>query len=372
MSTEMEIYEKEIFDNVCGTDNCHLEIIEKSLGVEINTEKLDHYDDYYYYIVISDDNAKQAKDILQSLELLSKSKTIETSDVEMMLKCNSQQINDVLSILELLSESKTIETSDIEMMLKCNSQKINDILQYLKKLSEFKSIDINDVEMAIEYYTQDTLSDKFISIDTSHKVIKTQSINQRNYVKSIKEKDCTFAISSERTGKTYLAIACAIEALNDEHSSITRIVITSRAIKDNNYGNKIKNSYLLSIYDILYELIGCEETTRLLKANIIEVSQSKLMDERVLNNTFIIFDNYNDDYNIKEEIIYMGFESKIVIIKNAYEYEYTNSDYINKRNSDYIKTIKELKEEPDISFCYFYGCDIVKKHKLAQLIAQII
>jgi phosphate starvation-inducible PhoH-like protein len=201
------------------------------------------------------------------------------------------------------------------------------------------------------------------------------SINQRNYVKAIKKTDCTLAIGPKRTGKKYLAIACAIEALNDENSNITRIVITSSNIRDNNYGNKIKNSYLFSIYDILYELIGFETTKKLLKANIIEVSQSELMGERVLNNAFIIVDNDNYDYNynnnIEKKITYMGFESKMVIINKVYKDRNRDSDYENKINSDFLKTIKKLTNEPEISFCYFCDCDIIKKHKLVQKIIKL-
>jgi phosphate starvation-inducible PhoH-like protein len=311
--------------DICGQDNCNLEIIEKSLDVEIKIKENE------YGIFINGDNAEQAEGILQYLGVLSNYKSINSDDIKIIAKYNTQQI-------------------------------IN-ISQYLRVLSSCKSINSNDVEMAIEYHTQEHISDKLISIDTSHKVIKTQSLNQRNYVKAIKKTDCTLAIGPKRTGKKYLAIACAIEALNDENSNITRIVITSDDIKDNNYGNKVKNSYLFSIYDILYELIGFKETARLLKANIIEVSQSELMGERVLNNAFIISANgyYNND--IEKQITYMGFGSKMVIIKNVYR---------NEIDSDFLETIKKLTNEPEISLCHFYGCDIIKKHKLVQKITKLL
>jgi phosphate starvation-inducible PhoH-like protein len=305
MSTEIKTYNKEIFNNVCGTDDCNLKIIEKSLDVKITDN-----------LIINGDNALQASEILQDL----------------------------------------------------------------KYLYEFKSISITNVELIVKDYTQIYVPDKSDNINTPLKVINMHSRNQCNYVKAIKETDCTFAIGPYRTGKTYLAIACAIEALNDENSNIKRIVITSDDIRDNNYGNKIKNSYLFSIYDILYDLIGFEEATRLLKTNVIEVSQPELMGERVLNNAFIILNNYY--YNIKEKITYMGFESKMVIIKNTYKDKYKDtyrnnnyghSVYTNKSDSYYfLETIKKLTNKPEISLCHFYGCDIIKKHKLVQKIIKLL
>jgi phosphate starvation-inducible PhoH-like protein len=284
---QIEIYfEKKELDNICGTDDCHLKIIEKSL--DINIKKIHRQPNW---LIVNGDNAKQAEDILQDL---------------------------------------------------------ND-------LSEFQSINISTVEMIVENYTQTYVPNKSDNINTPLKAVNMHSHNQRNYVQAIKEKDCTIAFGPERTGKTYLAIACAIEALNDENSNIKRIVITSPYIET----NKEVNSHLLNIYEILYELIGFEETTKLLKQNIIEIV-SIYYTFRALNDTFIIFDDirsyHNDD--IKPFLTCMSVGSKMVIIIEA--------------GRSIIETIKDLKkklkEESKISFCHFYGFDIVKKHKLAQLI----
>jgi phosphate starvation-inducible PhoH-like protein len=353
MSTEIKfrIDNKDAFDNVCGTDNCHLEIIEKSLGVKINAEKPDYFNNYNNYIAISDDNAKQAKDILQSLELL--------------------------------SESKTIETSDIEMMLKCNSQQINDILQSLKFQANFKTIKTSDVEAIITDCTQSYVADKSDNINTRFKEVSMHSNNQQNYVKAIKTQDLIFATGPKRTGKTYLAIACAIEALNDKNSSITRIVIASPDIyyiKDMN----IKNAYILGIYDILYDLIGCEEATKLLKANIIEVSQLDIIEKRVLNNTFIILINALTEYtkyienagniddseypeNIQNFTTCMGTESKMVITWNTDEMIHT---FASPQTKNVLKNV--LNNEPEISICHFYDYNIIERHKLVQKIIKLL
>jgi phosphate starvation-inducible PhoH-like protein len=294
MSTEIKfrIDNEDAFDNICGESDCNIKIIEKSLGVEINTQK----PGYYNIINISGNKVEQANDILQSLKFQANFKTIKTSDVEIMIKD----------------------------------------------------------------YTQSYVADKSDNINTRFKEVIMHSNNQQNYVKAIKTQDLIFATGPKRTGKTYLAIACAIEALNDKNSSITRIVITSPDIKHNyNNGNKIKNAYLFSIYDILYDLIGFEETTRLLNANIIEVSQSELMGERVLNNTFIIKDNYIKD-NIKNVTTCMGTESKVVII--------VESEY----SSDFLEIMKKLNNEPEISFCYFYDYNIIERHKLVQKIIKLL
>jgi phosphate starvation-inducible PhoH-like protein len=387
MEIKFICYNKKECDNICGKYNCNLEIIEKSLDVEIEIKENE------YYVAINGDNAQQAKDILQYLEYLSEYKFIEISDVEIVTKYNAQQIKYILQYLRVLSSCKSIniidvemavkiitkyndqqiedisyylrdlsscksiETVDIEMAVKiiakCNSQQIEDISQYLAILSNYKSIETSAIETVVKDYTQTYVPNKADNINTL-KVIDMHSRNQRDYVHAIKTQDLIFGIGKESTGKTYLAIACAIEALNN--SKITRIVIANDDIKTN---GEI-NSHLLNIYDILYELIGFETTKKLLKANIIEIVPLNCLTNRTLNNAFIILDGIKYS-GTQKYLTCMGFGSKMVINENV------------KNGSGYklSEITKKLKDESSISFCYFHSGDIVRA-KTAQRAVKIL
>ncbi len=144
------------------------------------------------------------------------------------------------------------------------------VLQDLLSISEKRIIDASDVELSIKSHNSGNGSTKAITIKTSRKHIHIRSINQQNYVNAIADKDAIFAIGPAGTGKTYLAVARAVEAL--ESSNVRRIVLVRPAVEageklgflPGDLSEKV-DPYLRPIYDALYEFLGFEKVNKLIE-----------------------------------------------------------------------------------------------------------
>ncbi len=243
------------------------------------------------------------------------------------------------------------------------------VLQDLALLSNTQSVDIHDVEMAIKTYTHDDLPGKVVNIKTKRKFIHIRSKNQQEYVNAIKKQDATFGIGPAGTGKTYLAVARAVEAL--ESSEVRRIVLVRPAVEA---GEKLGflpgdltekvDPYLRPIYDALYEMMGFDKVTKLLEKNVIEVAPLAFMRGRTLNESFIILDEAQNTTieQMKMFLTRMGFGSKMVITGDV-----TQIDLQKQRQSGLLHVMKVLEDEKKVSFCHFESKDVVR-HKLVQRI----
>ena len=225
--------------------------------------------------------------------------------------------------LETIAKSLDVEINNKaeNFIIQGNNKQIAArILQDLAALSNTQSIELRDVEMAIKTYTQDDLPTKAVNIKTKRKFIHVRSKNQQNYVNDIKKLDCVFGIGPAGTGKTYLAVARAVEAL--ESSEVRRIVLVRPAVEA---GEKLGflpgdltekvDPYLRPIYDALYEMMGFDKVTKLLDKNVIEVAPLAFMRGRTLNESFIILDEAQNTTieQMKMFLTRMGFGSKMVI-----------------------------------------------------------
>ncbi|MDC9726599.1 MAG: PhoH family protein [Candidatus Thioglobus sp.] len=245
------------------------------------------------------------------------------------------------------------------------------VLQDLSLLAKTQTISAHDVEMSIKAYTHDDLPDESVNIKTKRKFIHVRSRNQQHYVKAIKKQDCTFGIGPAGTGKTYLAVARAVEAL--ERSDVRRIVLVRPAVEA---GEKLGflpgdltekvDPYLRPIYDALYEMMGFEKVAKLLDKNIIEVAPLAFMRGRTLNESFIILDEAQNTTTeqMKMFLTRMGFGSKMVITGDI-----TQIDLAKPNQSGLLHAMKVLENESKISFCHFSSRDVVR-HKLVQRIVQ--
>ncbi|MBC8493750.1 MAG: PhoH family protein [Candidatus Thioglobus sp.] len=245
------------------------------------------------------------------------------------------------------------------------------VLQDLSLLAKTQTISAHDVEMSIKAYTHNDLPDESVNIKTKRKFIHVRSRNQQHYVKAIKKQDCTFGIGPAGTGKTYLAVARAVEAL--EQSDVRRIVLVRPAVEA---GEKLGflpgdltekvDPYLRPIYDALYEMMGFEKVAKLLDKNIIEVAPLAFMRGRTLNESFIILDEAQNTTTeqMKMFLTRMGFGSKMVITGDI-----TQIDLAKPNQSGLLHAMKVLENESKISFCHFSSRDVVR-HKLVQRIVQ--
>ena len=245
------------------------------------------------------------------------------------------------------------------------------VLQDLLTLSESKAIDFGDVDLCIQSLNNPNGTTKSVTIKTSRKHINIRSTNQQKYVNAIIENDAVFAIGPAGTGKTYLAVARAVEAL--ESSNIKRIVLVRPAVEageklgflPGDLSEKV-DPYLRPIYDALYEFIGFERVNRLIEKQVIEVAPLAFMRGRTLNEAYIILDEAQNTTipQMKMFLTRMGFGSKMVITRDI-----TQIDLPIPSQSGLIDAIKILHNIENIAFCNFDVHDVVR-HQLVKKIVS--
>lgn len=245
------------------------------------------------------------------------------------------------------------------------------VLQDLLTLSETKAIDFGDVDLCIQSLNNPNGTSKSVTIKTSRKHINIRSTNQQKYVNAIIENDAVFAIGPAGTGKTYLAVARAVEAL--ESSNIKRIVLVRPAVEageklgflPGDLSEKV-DPYLRPIYDALYEFIGFERVNRLIEKQVIEVAPLAFMRGRTLNEAYIILDEAQNTTipQMKMFLTRMGFGSKMVITGDI-----TQIDLPIPSQSGLIDAIKILHNIENIAFCNFDVHDVVR-HQLVKKIVS--
>ena len=208
-------------------------------------------------------------------------------------------------------------------------------------------------------------------IFTRKKSIKPRGGNQKCYVDAIRSHDVNFGIGPAGTGKTYLAVACAVEALEQER--IRRILLVRPAVEaGENLGflpgdlaQKI-DPYLRPLYDALYELLGFERVEKLIERNVIEVAPLAYMRGRTLNDSFIILDESQNTTaeQMKMFLTRIGFGSTVVVTGDV-----TQIDLPPKTLSGLKHVVKVLVDVKGISFVQFGPKDVVR-HPLVQRIVE--
>ena len=203
------------------------------------------------------------------------------------------------------------------------------------------------------------------------KQVAPKSVNQRKYIQAIQEKDVVFGIGVAGTGKTYLAVAMAVQALMQKQ--VNRIVLARPAVEA---GEKLGflpgdlqdkvDPYLRPLYDALFDLIDYERVTRLLEKRVIEVAPLAFMRGRTLSEAFIILDEAQNTTSeqMKMFLTRIGFGSKAVITGDV-----TQVDLPTGKRSGLIEAERILSNLEDIEFVYFTDKDVVR-HKLVQLIIR--
>lgn len=208
-------------------------------------------------------------------------------------------------------------------------------------------------------------------IHTTRGLIKPRGKNQQLYVEAIQKHDLSFGIGPAGTGKTYLAVACAVAAL--EKGQVHRIVLVRPAIEagerlgflPGDIAEKI-DPYLKPLYDALHEMLGPEKVIQSMAQNTIEIAPLAYMRGRTLNDAFIILDESQNTTveQMKMFLTRMGFNSKCVITGDI-----TQIDLPKPKTSGLVQTLKVLKNVEGISFTEFTHADVVR-HPLVQKIVQ--
>jgi len=208
-------------------------------------------------------------------------------------------------------------------------------------------------------------------LHTSKKIVRPRGKNQINYVRAIKSNDINFGIGPAGTGKTYLAVACAVEAY--EREAIRRILLVRPAVEageklgflPGDLSQKI-DPYLRPLYDALYELLGFDKVERLIEKSIIEVAPLAYMRGRTLNDSFIILDESQNTTaeQMKMFLTRIGFGSTVVVTGDI-----TQIDLPHSTRSGLRHILDVLSKVPGISFTHFSAKDVVR-HPLVQRIVE--
>jgi phosphate starvation-inducible PhoH-like protein len=203
------------------------------------------------------------------------------------------------------------------------------------------------------------------------RTVQPRSINQRKYVEAIEQYDMVFSVGPAGTGKTYLAVAMAVSALNAK--KVSRIVLVRPAVEAGERLGFLPGTlqekvdpYLRPLYDALYDLLDPEKVDKLFERNVIEVAPLAFMRGRTLNDAFIIMDEAQNTTieQMKMFLTRMGANSKAVITGDI-----TQIDLPNPRKSGLLDAINILDGVEGIHFCHFEECDVVR-HALVQRIVR--
>jgi len=209
------------------------------------------------------------------------------------------------------------------------------------------------------------------SLTRPKKTIGPKTKGQRDYVEAIKSHDIVFGIGPAGTGKTYLAMACAVEAF--KRQEVRRIILTRPAIEageslgylPGDMYEKI-SPYLRPLYDALYDMMEANIIERYLDNGLIEVAPLAYMRGRTLNDAFIILDEAQNCTveQMKMFLTRLGFDSKAVITGDI-----TQSDLPGGKPLGLLQAIEVLKDIEGIQFAYFSGSDVVR-HPLVQRVIE--
>ncbi len=213
--------------------------------------------------------------------------------------------------------------------------------------------------------------DKRFGIRTRKVLIKPRPGKQQDYVQQIRTHDINFGIGPAGTGKTYLAVACAVEAL--EREEVSRILLVRPAVEageklgflPGDLSQKV-DPYLRPLYDALYEMMGFERVAKLIERNVIEVAPLAYMRGRTLNGSFVILDESQNTTReqMKMFLTRIGFGSTAVITGDK-----TQIDLPKGVKSGLVHAIEVLDGVKEIGFTYFGSKDVVR-HPLVQHIVE--
>ncbi|ARU93385.1 MULTISPECIES: PhoH family protein [Tatumella] len=240
-----------------------------------------------------------------------------------------------------------------------------------------KDIDPEDIHLAIKEsrvleQTAESVPDygKAVNIQTRRGVIKPRTPNQASYIANILDHDITFGIGPAGTGKTYLAVAAAVDAL--ERQEIRRILLTRPAVEageklgflPGDLSQKV-DPYLRPLYDALFEMLGFERVEKLIERNVIEVAPLAYMRGRTLNDAFIILDESQNTTieQMKMFLTRIGFNSKAVITGDV-----TQIDLPRNARSGLKHAIEVLSGVEELSFNFFHSEDVVRHPVVARIV----
>ncbi len=246
---------------------------------------------------------------------------------------------------------------------------IKDFWQRARKPLDIDDIQLALVEIAHKPAVAETESDMPVLM-TRRAGLHGRTARQNQYIRQVQEHDITFGIGPAGTGKTYLAVACAVDAL--ERDLVKRIVLVRPAVEagerlgflPGDLTQKV-DPYLRPLYDALYDLMGFDKATRAFERQVIEIAPLAFMRGRTLNHAFIILDEAQNSTpeQMKMFLTRIGFGSKAVVTGDV-----TQIDLARGVKSGLIEAREVLKAVRGIAFTEFQNEDVVRHPLVARII----
>ena len=274
--------------------------------------------------------------------------------------------------VKIFHKGDEVKITGKEKDIKHASDAILDLYNLTKKNIEISK---ESVHLTIQSHLNLSLSkkpeviDTDIQIRTPKKIVRPRGGNQQSYIKNINKYEINFGIGDAGTGKTYIAVAAAVEALLSD--KVQRIVLIRPAVEageklgflPGDLSQKV-DPYLRPLYDGLYEMLGIEKTTKLIEKEVIEVAPLAYLRGRTLNNSFIIMDESQNTTveQMKMVLTRIGFGSQAVINGDL-----TQIDLPKHITSGLDHVIHVLKEIDGIGITRFSSNDVVR-HPLVRKI----
>ena len=283
-------------------------------------------------------------------------------------------LDENLRLLENRLDVQIRRRGDSFQVLGARSDSAEQTLRELFALAERDEVTPERVHLALrEHESGRTPSEEHeeSSIRLPRGGLRARGHHQRQYLAHVRSHDLTFGIGPAGTGKTYLAVACAVESLQAE--TIRRVVLARPAVEagerlgflPGDLTQKV-DPYLRPMYDALYEMLGFDRVSRFIERNVIEVAPLAFMRGRSLNDSFIILDEAQNTTveQMKMFLTRIGFGSKAVVTGDI-----TQTDLPAGRQSGLSHVIDVLRGVDGVAFTFFDARDVVR-HPLVQRIVQ--
>ena len=295
---------------------------------------------------------------------------LQPSDANIMIRFVGE-LNENLKFVEKTFKVKIFQNGN-NLKIKGSKKNVGLSAEALKRLYEAAGQGVEITKETLYLCIKDSefkAMEKEIKIKTPKKSIVPRGNNQRSYIESINQNDINFGIGPAGTGKTYLAVASAVDALLKE--KVDRIILMRPAVEageklgflPGDLSQKV-DPYLRPLYDALYEMLGIERTEKYLEKGIVEIAPLAYMRGRTLNNSFIIVDESQNTTKEQMKMILtrMGFGSYLLINGDL-----TQIDLPKNIESGLAHAVRVVNDTEDIGVINFDSKDIVR-HPLVRKI----
>ncbi len=336
--------------NLCGQLDGHLRLIEKRLGIRIQNRG------NQFMLKGEINTAHIAADILRKLYLDASSGTQLTPE-----------------LVHLSLQPSSLDQTRASLQSTIHNNRDNQHMENTPPkppAANPESTAAADPELE-SHLTPQPPATPFSTIRTRKLLVKSRGANQQIYLRNIHQQDINFGIGPAGTGKTYLAVACAVEALEKEE--IQRILLVRPAVEageklgflPGDLSQKI-DPYLRPLYDALYEMLGFDRVSRLIERSIIEIAPLAYMRGRTLNNAFVILDESQNTTKeqMKMFLTRIGYGSAAVITGDITQVDLPKGTQSGLRHAMHV-----LDGVEGIGFTHFTSKDVVR-HPLVQRIVE--